>query len=65
MALRATSEDEKLNLDEKGLKATRLGDEERRPCVVLVKNPLGKVVWLTQTNLRLEPAKPERQDGKN
>jgi hypothetical protein len=31
MALRATSEDEKLNPDEKGLKATRLGDEERRP----------------------------------
>ena len=63
MALRATSEDKKLNLDEKGLKATRLGDEERRPPVVFDENPLGKVVWLTQANLRLEPAEPERQDG--
>jgi hypothetical protein len=34
MALRANSEDEKLNLDEKGFNATRLGDEERRPSVV-------------------------------
>jgi hypothetical protein len=29
MALRATSKDEKLNLDEKGLKATRLGGTKR------------------------------------
>jgi hypothetical protein len=42
MALRATSEDEKLNLDEKGLKATRLGDEERRQSEVFGENPLGK-----------------------
>jgi hypothetical protein len=36
----ATSEDEKLNLDEKGLKATRLGDEERRPSVVFGEKPV-------------------------
>jgi hypothetical protein len=40
MALRATPEDEKLNLDEKGLKATRMGDEERRPSVVFGEKPV-------------------------
>jgi len=40
MALRATSEDEKLNLDGKGLKATRLGNEERRPSVVFAEKPV-------------------------
>jgi hypothetical protein len=30
MALRATSEDEKLNLDEKSLKATRLGGRREK-----------------------------------
>jgi len=35
-----TSEDEKLNLDEKGLKATRLWDEERRPSVVFGEKPV-------------------------
>jgi hypothetical protein len=64
MALRATSEDEKLNLDGKGLKAKGWGAKREGRPEFLVKNPLGKVVWLTQTNLRLEPAKPERQDGK-
>jgi hypothetical protein len=40
MALRATSEDEKLSLDETGLKATRLGDEERWPSVVFGEKPV-------------------------
>jgi len=37
---RATPEAEKLNLDEKGVKATRLGDEERRPSVVFGEKPV-------------------------